>query len=620
MAELAKLINGPLSQRMAPAMASGARSPKRLPALPPNTPYVAFDAEPAPQDGPPPLNRDVAATHADPDLPYGPYVPAIGRHQAVEPQNALPAGPPVGTGDVLAIIRANQAGLSAPDPFADEKLRDDVDKGQPPEDIRKMLLPVPPAPRQGSETAIGRSYDAGVIRFKERIGDRPYGLSPEFIDRLRENGVILPKSGFPTSPLQVINELFYVYGVPVGDAALRYFSSSPAFAAGSFGQAVEEFGLGSSTRAANELENFINFLGLRAIGGPRAPRGPQPPRPSVPASETEIAAKKVGGEPPVVPGASTVASTAPEAAMHGGVSPVPVQAVPAGTAAKIDAPPAPAGVQQEGRVVLSANVSGRLRDPRDPGRSTPIEEYYGGKPLIGPDGRLLTPEGVRLTAPRIVGREFPDKPDQGLRYEDIEEIANLFLNNRVRPVRPSELPRNMDGLWILREDPNLNPIIEFLRNLVGKQPRGIPEIIYNRYTPQGRAQRVIAHELGHHLIYKAPSLTKNIPPEVMAQMRQIYADLALPVRGRRVRQPEDYDYRVASIADELVVETIRAYMFYPQYAKQHRAATEWIRRHLNENPEIADKIQFNSLLPWLVPPAALGMASKQQKADDDEQY
>ena len=313
----------------------------------------------------------------------------------------------------------------------------------------------------------------------------------------------------------------------------------------------------------------------------------------------------------------------PPAAVPGVLPPRPA-AVASGDEAVTAATRATAhGLPQEANVVSdAAYTTGRLRDPRDAGRPIPLEEYYSGKPPIGPDGRRLerTPEGVELTAPRIIGRTYADEPDQGLRYRDAMETARLFVN-RIRRAEKGELPPHMEGEFHLLPDPDLNQVIEFVRTLFNYPPRGIPEIVYGRYMTAQKAQRIVAHELGHALVKKAPGLVdaNKIPAEAVAQMRQIYSDLAPPRRGHQgLIGPEDFKYPAEKVLDELVVETIRAYMFYPQYAKQHRAAAEWIRRHLNENPEIASKMQLNSWAPWLLPAGGLDVARRQQETGDGE--
>jgi len=205
-------------------------------------------------------------------------------------------------------------------------------------------------------------------------------------------------------------------------------------------------------------------------------------------------------------------------------------------------------------------------------------DYPGGASSGGTDeaGRLThTIDGTPLTARFVAGRREAGGADQGLSRGEFDAIAEAITGRLPTPVAPGQIGGAYGRISVDR--------------------LGRPyDIYYNQALKPEVADRAVGHEVGHAIDFRAG----GIPTEGrLRDMQRVYHDLATyEHRGARTG-PEHLGYVGKEMQQrELVAEGIRAYLTDPNYIKTVTPAlAAWLRKYVNENPNLNKIIQLNAL-------------------------
>jgi hypothetical protein len=257
--------------------------------------------------------------------------------------------------------------------------------------------------------------------------------------------------------------------------------------------------------------------------------------------------------------------------------------------------------------------------PAKPARAFELDYASGAK--ADPTGRLLEDiDGRPLTAPIVVGRRVVGGEDVPLPPSQYDAVAEATIGARPEAVEAKALPRRSVGTYV-----------------EGYSPTGDPErdIYFLNTLPPEKAQKVVAHEMGHmfdSLAREWKSDPKaNIPKAARSELNFVYNDLNNPdlnmarQRGLDVERnsrklykgykPEHLGYKSGPEADaELAAEFGRAYLGDPNYVKTVAPlGAKWWRERVNPHPRFKDIIQFNSLAAALAPAGLMGYLAERDK-------
>jgi len=216
-------------------------------------------------------------------------------------------------------------------------------------------------------------------------------------------------------------------------------------------------------------------------------------------------------------------------------------------------------------------------------RQRPFTRDYPNEVQADALGQLLKDiEGRPLDADFIAGRRFAGKADSALSVEDMKK-AMLPLDIRFALVHPRALPPGVGGMFV-------SP---FSRG----RPRG-GDIFVSNALRLADQDLTTAHEFSHAIDHFAKTLSNDLAPAEIAELRNVYVTLRSdPKDASFPRQPETFRYLPHQVNRELLAEGIRAYMANPNYFKTvaPKSAAR-IRAAVNNNQYLKKVIQFNSLL------------------------
>ncbi len=218
-----------------------------------------------------------------------------------------------------------------------------------------------------------------------------------------------------------------------------------------------------------------------------------------------------------------------------------------------------------------------------------------GKLTFDIEGRPLNPDAA------VVGRRMAGAPDEGMRPEEYDALAENLVGSRADILAPGRMGR-MGGRTQV--------------NSVTRQPAGID---LRAGLPPDQTIHNYGHELGHAIDQSAGEIpTAGLSDE----LRKVYntlntinrqpgagdaaawSDKLTPQKwgeaadwSKKVN-PQTWSYKGDDIPREYMAEAIRAYLRDPNYLKTEAPKTAArIREYVNGNPRIARYLQFNSLVP-----------------------
>ena len=208
----------------------------------------------------------------------------------------------------------------------------------------------------------------------------------------------------------------------------------------------------------------------------------------------------------------------------------------------------------------------------------------GGIPAGGADesGRLTqTIDGVPITARFVAGRREAGGADQGLTRGEFDAVAEAITGSLPTPVAAKQIG---GVLGRVRIDRNGRPT----------------DIFFDRSLRPEIADRVVGHEVGHVVEFqgrRGVERDRFATDGLQADLRRNYHNLATDEhRGARTG-PEHLGYSTRDGQQrELVAEAIRGYATDPNaFKSQFPELAAWIRRNVNDNPNLNRIIQFNAL-------------------------
>jgi len=262
------------------------------------------------------------------------------------------------------------------------------------------------------------------------------------------------------------------------------------------------------------------------------------------------------------------------------------------------------GLTEDG--IMGAKRQAYISDPPTHYEQRPFHEDYPSGAKSDASGRLTESiEGAPLTAPYVVGRTQLGQGDQGLRGQDIWDLAPRLVEE-VRPARRGELGPDEVGRYYPSQVPEIEP----------------RQIVYHGGMNAGDKTRVVAHETGHaidDMIGFLEIRAKN-DPTIRKQLEQVFSDMAparLGMADNAKVLPKDLGYSAAEEYGELAAEFIRAYKTNPNYVKSVAPdVAKLVRVLANENPGVKKGIQFNALAPWF-PPTEVGGLNAPAQAQEN---
>lgn len=232
-----------------------------------------------------------------------------------------------------------------------------------------------------------------------------------------------------------------------------------------------------------------------------------------------------------------------------------------------------------------------------------------GRQLSDPEtGRLLyDSERRRLGDGRVVGRSAVGGEDSPLLPEEYAAIVKAAIGESHKAVEKGAFQKGVVGKYVVAPGANGTERSILILNTLSKDA----------------ADKVGAHEIGHMIDDIAGKIVKidqagpirMIDQEgIKSELKWLYNDLNNPAlqsaraAGQPVEQfsskvyrgfgPEQMGYKTGVDADrELMAEAIRAYMANPNYMKTVAPRTAArIRAYVNDNKDLRDIIQFNSVV------------------------
>lgn len=225
-----------------------------------------------------------------------------------------------------------------------------------------------------------------------------------------------------------------------------------------------------------------------------------------------------------------------------------------------------------------------IYNPR-PRPQRPFEaDYPNGLPegWVNESGQLArTIDGDPITARFVAGRREAGAADQGLSRRELDAVAEGITGSLPSPVAAKQIG---GAYGRARVDRNGRPT----------------DIFYDRSLTPQIADRVVGHEVGHVIEFqgrRGVERDRFSTEGLQADLRRNYHNLATDEhRGARTG-PEHLGYDTReSQQRELVAEAIRGYATDPNaFKSQFPELAAWIRRNVNDNPNLNRIIQFNAL-------------------------
>lgn len=265
------------------------------------------------------------------------------------------------------------------------------------------------------------------------------------------------------------------------------------------------------------------------------------------------------------------------------------------------------------RALASSKVSGYTGPKVEP---RPITADYPSGVLADDAGNLTADiEGRTLSAPFVAGRRNASAPDVAVPPEALDAIGKALFGRTPAGVAPGLLRGNA-GRIAWTTDP-----------VTGERVR---QIDFRNDLAQDAVDATIAHEIGHgidDIVSGNRVMIKGGVPTALNQSGVLRSELQPVYHELQVEKPapqkatswdplftpETYGYNKFDAKGEYTAEAIRAYMQNPAWFKSVAPETaKRIRALVNDNPQIAKVIQFNSLAGIAALPGALPVTQQNQ--------
>lgn len=188
-------------------------------------------------------------------------------------------------------------------------------------------------------------------------------------------------------------------------------------------------------------------------------------------------------------------------------------------------------------------------------------------------------DGKPLTTELVAGRRFVGGPDEPLSPSDVASVAKDGTGSFPQAVTSRELKGDV-GRYEVTRDRRSNRVLS-------------RDIYFLQSLPIEKAERVMAHEVGHYL----DDIAGKIPVDGLNdEFRLMYNDMNNPQNHGKWFGPENNGYKGEKVKRELVAEGLRAYVTNPNYIKTVAPnVASRLREYVNTHPELSKIIQFNSL-------------------------
>ncbi|WP_273792128.1 hypothetical protein [Brucella anthropi] len=203
-------------------------------------------------------------------------------------------------------------------------------------------------------------------------------------------------------------------------------------------------------------------------------------------------------------------------------------------------------------------------------------DYPNGAPSDAAGNLTHDIDGRPLTASYVAGRRLVGGSDVSIQPAEVRSIGEEATGRRIATLPPGE-KRGTAGFLEL--------------NRYSRQPE---QIFLSGNLNAGQADRVLSHEVGHVVDQAAG----EIPTDGLSrELRPMYNTLNTgQERTRNLTGPEHLGYKGDEIPREHMADAIRAYMSDPNYIKTVAPKTAArIRQFVNDNPNLKNIIQFNSV-------------------------
>lgn len=214
-------------------------------------------------------------------------------------------------------------------------------------------------------------------------------------------------------------------------------------------------------------------------------------------------------------------------------------------------------------------------------------------------GRLASSiDGDPLTARFVAGRTLVGGGDEAIPPAQFDAIAEGLTGSVPQKVPGGSESLGGDlGRYIVTRDRRSG-------HVTGR------DISFDRSLSKAKAERVVAHEIGHAI----DEIAGEIPVAGFDDdLRRIYNDLNNPQRHGKKFGPEQLNYKKQKIPRELAAESIRAYIHDPNYIKTVAPdLAKHIRKAVNRHPQLSKTIQFNSIAA----PIGMGLFAPMQDGAD----
>ena len=245
--------------------------------------------------------------------------------------------------------------------------------------------------------------------------------------------------------------------------------------------------------------------------------------------------------------------------------------------------------------VPGAEPSGGRPVVDDPRRgamvSDGVPDLRGREAGGGLPSRLTDPEGRELSAQYIVGQREPGGPNVPLALEEIRDVIRRLADD-VQYVPSREMPKMPDG-----------------RRAGGfVESRGEPAYRQSAFFDDALRDDPFVHRHeGSHLIDNL-TLARERLANAPRNRRDAVTSSAetRPTSWMRLGRKSTYLNR----RDELTADAMQAYMTNPgRFKAKYPRLGKWIRDSVNQHPDVAGLIQFNTLFPWAALGGAAGIGS-----------
>lgn len=241
---------------------------------------------------------------------------------------------------------------------------------------------------------------------------------------------------------------------------------------------------------------------------------------------------------------------------------------------------------------------GSTYTPSVPGMpdATPGAAFFSR--LGGGDGSGALPvdaEGRQLRGRYVVGRHGEAAGERSLHRDEAKAVVLGLTGNDWQLVPRGQIRHRADG--------SFNPAEGVVR---------VADDLDEEFIP-----RTLRHELGHVLDRAVGMMDDS---GIVREMDTLYKEGSTRRGTRGSYTPADAGYFDREVRGERVAEALRIYMEHPEYIKTVAPKTAArIRKLFNENPRVAEWIQFNGIAGLLaVGGSALALGAASQPAEARE--